>query len=181
VKIANSDFVVINDHKLAREAYNNPALLGKPDFALFNLFAKGNYGIFASHGAVWQEQRRFMLRNLRDFGFGKSTMHDLAMEEVNDYVQWLKSEEGNSLVLNRKFSLATINALWMIIAGKRFPQNDPQVTDFIDSSDKVLFDMLKSPVVLFFPKLAAAFPKLFGWDRLMKLVDDNLAFIKKTH
>jgi cytochrome P450 len=120
-----------------------------------------------------------MLRSLRDFGFGKSTMRDLASEEVNDFVQWLKSEEGNSLILNRKFTLATINSLWMIMTGKRFPQNDPQVTAFLDSANKVFTEMLKSPVVIFFPKLAKALPKVFGWDRLMKLADENRAFLKK--
>ncbi|CAG7726074.1 unnamed protein product [Allacma fusca] len=179
VKLANYNFIVISDHKIAKEANNNPALIGKPDFVLFNIFADGNYGIFASHGQVWQEQRRFMLRNLRDFGFGKSTMHSLVMEEVNDYVSWLKSQEGQSISLNRKFTLATINSLWMIMTGKRFPQNDPQMTDFLDSSNKVFTDLLKSPVVLFFPRLAQAFPKLFGWNRVLELVDQNMEFIKK--
>ena len=37
-------FVVINDPKIAREAYNNPALSGRPDFKLFNILAGGNHG-----------------------------------------------------------------------------------------------------------------------------------------
>ncbi|CAG7717797.1 unnamed protein product [Allacma fusca] len=179
VKVASYDFIIISDHKIAKEANNNPALLGKPDFALFNIFAKGNYGIFASHGQVWQEQRRFMLRNLRDFGFGKSTMRDLAVQEVNDYVSWLKSQESQSISLNRKFTLATINSLWMIMTGKRFSQNDPQITDFLDSTNRVFQDVLKSPIILFFPKLAQAFPKLFGWNKVQELVVKNLAFIEK--
>ncbi len=29
-------------------------------------------GVLGSGGKYWKEQRRFMLRNLKDFGFGKS-------------------------------------------------------------------------------------------------------------
>ncbi len=32
-------------------------------------------------GDVWKEQRRFTLRHLRDFGFGKASMEDIIIEE----------------------------------------------------------------------------------------------------
>lgn len=39
-------------------------------------------GIIGSSGKEWQEQRRFALRNLREFGFGKSSMDELFDEEI---------------------------------------------------------------------------------------------------
>lgn len=39
-------------------------------------------GIFFTDGALWHEQRRFALRNLRDFGFGRR--HDELELELND-------------------------------------------------------------------------------------------------
>ena len=39
---------------------------------------KGNYtGIMFSQGQEWNEQRRFSLRYLKDFGFGKQPMEEL--------------------------------------------------------------------------------------------------------
>jgi hypothetical protein len=39
-------------------------------------------GVLGSGGQYWKEQRRFMLRNLKDFGFGKSSMESLIQEEM---------------------------------------------------------------------------------------------------
>jgi hypothetical protein len=39
-------------------------------------------GIIFANGHNWKVQRRFCLRNLRDFGFGKASMEALIMDEV---------------------------------------------------------------------------------------------------
>ncbi len=40
-------------------------------------------GVILSNGPYWREIRRFLLRNLRDFGFGKSSMEELFHDEVS--------------------------------------------------------------------------------------------------
>lgn len=55
------------------------------DFAFF--FFKG---IIFADGASWAEQRRFVLKTLRDFGFGKGSMESLIKDEVFDLVEYLK-------------------------------------------------------------------------------------------
>jgi len=34
----------------------------------------------------WLEQRRFVVKNLRDFGYGKGSMEDLIKDEVVDII-----------------------------------------------------------------------------------------------
>ncbi len=46
----------------------------------------GTEGVLFNHGKNWQEQRRFMLTTLRDFGFGKSGMEALINQEVKEYL-----------------------------------------------------------------------------------------------
>ncbi len=46
-------------------------------------------GVIFSHGNYWKELRRFLLRNLRDFGFGKTSMEDLFQDEVTKLRQLL--------------------------------------------------------------------------------------------
>ena len=43
-------------------------------------------GVIFIDGKFWREQRRFLLRNLRDFGFGKSSMQDCILVEAQKLV-----------------------------------------------------------------------------------------------
>ena len=43
---------------------------------------EANAGIVFTHGKQWTEQRRFALKTLRDFGFGKSAMENIILDEV---------------------------------------------------------------------------------------------------
>ncbi len=40
-------------------------------------------GVIFSSGSYWREQRRFLLKNLRDFGFGKNSMESILQDEVS--------------------------------------------------------------------------------------------------
>jgi hypothetical protein len=48
-----------------------------------------------SNGTEWQEQRRFLLRELRDFGFGKMKMEPLIHEELKKSIEMIKFELDN--------------------------------------------------------------------------------------
>jgi hypothetical protein len=49
-------------------------------------------GVLMSGGNYWKEQRRFILRTLRDFGFGKSSMESLITEEMQKLCEKLKTD-----------------------------------------------------------------------------------------
>jgi len=39
-------------------------------------------GIILTSGQYWKEQRKFLLKNLRDFGFGKVSMETILQDEL---------------------------------------------------------------------------------------------------
>ena len=80
--------------------------------------------------------RRFTLRNLRDFGFGKQAQQNLALEEVRETVDWFKTTEGKPTLLDATFDLPTVNSLWTIMTGKRFSREDPSLKDFLSKSNE---------------------------------------------
>jgi Cytochrome P450 len=97
--------VVANDQKSVREVLFNPDFDGRNDFFIGRL-REPNYmikGIFFTDGVYWTEQRRFTLRNLRDFGFGRR-FQDYEIE-VRDELQSLINmiKEGPKYDHEKKF------------------------------------------------------------------------------
>jgi hypothetical protein len=95
-------------------------------------------GIIFSHGPYWKELRRFLLRNLRDFGFGKSSMEDLFIEEVSKLCQLLSKSEGHPIDMSCTMSVSIVNALWAIIVGERFDLEDPKLLHVVESINKLI-------------------------------------------
>jgi len=78
------------------------------------------------------DQRRFSLRNLRDFGFGKQTMEHMIQETTSDFIQELKKKLGTPIDLHERFSIVVVSALWRIAAGEKLSQNDPKILELLD-------------------------------------------------
>jgi hypothetical protein len=119
-------------------------------------------------GDVWQEQRRFTLRHLRDLGFGKTTIEDQMMGEITDLISEItataKSNRDHVVDFKSIFSVSVINILWAIVGGKRFQRDDPKFKKLLDNIDKflqsgnVLQANLPVPAIL-----VRLFPSLPGW------------------
>lgn len=86
---------------------------------------------------MWEVHRRFLLRQLRDFGFGKRSMEELIMEEVKETVDRLRGFQ-DGVVKDPKgvFQIAVVNSLWMIVGNKRFHHDDPEIHDMINEGNK---------------------------------------------
>lgn len=112
-------------------------MTGRPERKLSsNICCTCCTGVVASDGKEWVEQRRFTLRHLRDFGFGKNYMESLIMDEANEFISWLKSQESVPVNLQHAFELSVLNALWVITTGKRFQKNDDQFLSLMKSIDE---------------------------------------------
>lgn len=75
-------------------------------------------GLIFGEGESWKNQRRFTLRHLRGFGFGKSSMETVIHEEISELIMRLKSGP-NPVRLDNAFGPPVINVLWVILSGKR--------------------------------------------------------------
>ena len=89
-----------------------------------------------SEGQEWVEQRRFTLRNLRDFGFGKNTGEELIVNEMREFIRNLEKHVGTPLPINRSFTVAVLNTLWMMVSGVRYEQDDPRLWFLVKQNEE---------------------------------------------
>lgn len=75
-----------------------------------------------TNGPLWQEQRRFTLRHLKDLRFGKTSIEDQMMDVIVELIEEIKESAKFDLDGRVEFKsvLPVINILWAILAGQRF-------------------------------------------------------------
>jgi methyl farnesoate epoxidase/farnesoate epoxidase len=95
-------------------------------------------GVVFSHGGYWIELRRFLLRNLRDFGFGKTSMEALFQEEVAKLCQHLSKKCDEPINLNGTMNISVLNALWSILVGENLDLEDPNLIKIVNLVNAVV-------------------------------------------
>jgi len=128
--------VMLHGGKLIKEAFNEPLLSGRCPTEATSFIVGDEYGILQATGEVWTEQRRFAIKTLRDFGFGRASMEDMILEEAKELCDWLKKQKGEPVELNRRFSLAVVNSLWRILTGERHEHDDKALLEILDNLER---------------------------------------------
>ena len=88
-------------------------------------------GVIFSHGSYWKELRRFLLRNLRDFGFGKTSMEDMFQDEVTKLCEFLSRRCDEPVNLAGTMNISIVNALWAILVGEKLDLEDPNLVKVV--------------------------------------------------
>lgn len=117
-----------------KELFTQEKINGREALEIFLLYEKEVLGSLNTEGALWETHRRFTLRQLRDFGYGKEAMEDLIMDEVREFIAGLESKEGASLGgIKELFSVPVINSLSRIVSGRRYHHHDPKLLSLASS------------------------------------------------
>ncbi|XP_072767521.1 probable cytochrome P450 304a1 [Anoplolepis gracilipes] len=135
-------FVVIaNDYANIKEIFSREEFDGRvtsADYIKDRAFKK-ELGIFFIEGPQWQEQRRFALRHMRDFGFGRrqDTLESEVMDEMTLFIDILKNEpiydeekkiiKGNLALFPDILYASAANNIWTIMFGYRFNRSEHDI------------------------------------------------------
>ena len=87
-------------------------------------------GLFLSQGETWKQQRRFTVKTLGDFGFGKSSMEELVWEETEKFCESLSSSVNQPVQVSGLFNISMLNILWRITTGDTFAYDDHRIKQF---------------------------------------------------
>ncbi|XP_017793323.1 PREDICTED: probable cytochrome P450 304a1 [Habropoda laboriosa] len=130
--------IIANDYKNIREVLSREDFDGRPtEIDVFQARSFGKkLGIFFNEGSFWQEQRRFTLRHMRDFGFGRrhEKYETDMMEEVSILIKMLKEgpindkektflKNGSALFPDILYPYAA-NSIWDIVFGEIFDRSE---------------------------------------------------------
>jgi len=138
-------------------------------------------GIVWSCGDGWKEQRKFTLKLLRQFGFGKKhTMDATLQEEADELVRDIRAETDSSggiweVDLNR-LSACAINILWASVGGYRFDPHSSRIRRQLDLNFE-MFESLGPKNLLGAIPFLKVFPVLSGFK---KICDQQLTCRKFT-
>ncbi|TKR59694.1 hypothetical protein L596_029330 [Steinernema carpocapsae] len=121
--------VNVCDYNTAVDAFVKTADAHTGRFRPMSIIAsRGNLGLIFSDGALWQEQRRFSLHVLRNFGVGRNLMQQRILDECNFWFDFMDSqiEEKASNVLNPAdiFDPMVGSIINRMLTGKRFDETN---------------------------------------------------------
>ncbi|XP_055850309.1 probable cytochrome P450 304a1 [Episyrphus balteatus] len=127
---------VVHSPEGVKEILNNSAYDGRVDIFLARMRDPNHNkkGIFFQDGPIWKEQRRFILRFLRDFGFGRR-FQDLELvinEEIKDLIDLIKNgpkfDHEQAIAKNGKilfplvFAPCTANCILYVMFNESVPR-----------------------------------------------------------
>ncbi|KAL6425592.1 hypothetical protein ACFW04_009618 [Cataglyphis niger] len=91
LKIGKDRIVILNDLESVRAMLTNEDCDGRPIGPLFEARTFGaRRGLIVVDERLWMEQRRFVLRHLREFGFGRTSMATIIEDEALKLVEHFK-------------------------------------------------------------------------------------------
>ncbi|KAH8374703.1 hypothetical protein KR200_004194 [Drosophila serrata] len=93
--VGSFQVAVVHNAEGVREILNNKVFDGRPGIFVAAMRDPGDdiRGIFFQEGPLWKEQRRFILRYLRDFGFGRrfEQLELVIQEQLTDMLDLIRN------------------------------------------------------------------------------------------
>ncbi|KYN38874.1 hypothetical protein ALC56_06873 [Trachymyrmex septentrionalis] len=203
LKIGQDRIVIMNDLESIRAMLTNKDCDGRPNGPFYKARTWGvTLGLLVVDDKLWVEQRRFVIRHLRDFGFGRTSMltiiEDEALKLVEHFKKMLKNSYnyetadarkmttinnnniGMIIPMHDAFGVTVLNTLWRMMAGRRYDAGDKELTHLQRILTKLLneIDMIGAPFS-HFPFLRFIAPEMSGYKAFVETHQELWAFLKE--
>lgn len=142
-------------------------------------------GVLLTDEEFWIEQRRFIVRHLKEFGFARRGMTAVIESEaeflLNDFHDMVRMGKGTALVqMQDAFPIHVLNTLWFLLAGKRYSRNNLELVRM----QKLLYDLFTSidmtgALFSHFPILRFLAPEASGYRQFVQAHIHMHAFFKQ--
>lgn len=177
IRIGKDRMVMVNSLEANKEMLYNEDIDGRPRGIFYQTRTWGlRRGVLLTDGELWKEQRKFLIKHLKEFGFGRKGMGHIAQSEathmVKDVIAMAGIDDNNSvpLQMHNFFNTYVLNTLWTMMAGLRYEAFDPQMILL----QAMLFDLFKAidmvgTLFSHFPILSIIAPTTSGYKDFMRI------------
>ncbi|XP_014285899.1 probable cytochrome P450 303a1 [Halyomorpha halys] len=186
LRVGKDRQVICFGYEAIKEMLTKEEFDGRPQGPFYETRTWGTRkGLLLTDEDFWQEQRRFVLRHLREFGFGRRTMAELVEAESEQLVAGFKKKlgscesSGKVMDMADAFGVNVLNTLWMMMASIRYSPDDKELKKLQNLLTE-LFASIDMTGTLFsqFPLLIHIAPKLSGYKQFMSIHQRVWAFLK---
>ncbi|XP_011156577.1 methyl farnesoate epoxidase [Solenopsis invicta] len=143
---------------------------GRPNGFVHKLRTGGERrGVMFTDGDMWRDQRRFVLRTLKEFGFGNVTMEDLILNNAVSLTTTIESLAKLGPITNFYdiTSVAVLNSLWTLVAGSRFELDNPKLIEVLSVVNGIIRNTnVTGGILTHLPFLRYIIPGLTGFTAL---------------
>lgn len=139
-------------------------------------------GITSPDGRLWHEQRSFVIRHLKNVGYGKTEMKVQIENELQELIELIDAAHGRPIWPGRELLPPSIlNVLWTFITSKRIGRTDPRLHKLLHMLEvrSKAFNMAGG-VLSQMPWLRFIAPKKTGYALIQELNKGFYAFFMET-
>ncbi|KAK9882833.1 hypothetical protein WA026_023448 [Henosepilachna vigintioctopunctata] len=179
LKLGNQLTVIVLSYPLVKEILTRDVFEGRPDNFFMRLRTMGTRnGITGTDGDLWRIQRSFVVKHLRNFGFGGDIQSSLIKDEVEELIKVIPSSGTQIKTL---LAPSVINIFWKLVSSSRLTTNDNRVIRLISllSARSKAFDMAGGTLNIF-PWLRFIMPEKSGYKLICEINDELRELFMET-
>ena len=127
----------------------------------------------------WKDQKRFVLKSLRDYGFGKKSEQNI-QEESKTLVNFISSkiEPKEDFFIKDIFNIPVVNVIWRMVANRTFQMEGSEGQMFVETLEEILS---KRDMKTAIPIIGPYMPVFRRRKELMRQMKDSMMNIINEH
>lgn len=184
-KVGKNKTVVALSADSIREMMFNEHLDGRPVGLLYETRTWGTrLGVLLTDGELWVDQRRFIVRHLKEFGFARRGMVDMIQTEAQhmlaDYRQIVDKQNGKALItMQDAFNSYVLNTLWCMMTGTRYERGNLKLKQLQSLLHTLLLNLdMMGALFSHFPLLRYVAPSFSGYKQFIEIHEPLHSFIE---
>ncbi|CAG0925044.1 unnamed protein product, partial [Notodromas monacha] len=159
VNFCGAQQIVLNDWEAISEAFSMTVLNDRPRFILFETTSANQKGLNAPQ-KVWHDNRSFLVKSLKYFGVGRSSMESVVAHEVLSLLEsYRETNLGKPMEIDGRLDVAVMNVVWKISTNRQTSLDDEKAQKMIDLLRKFGDYVNQLGPAQFFPILFKLVPK----------------------